>query len=468
MTLLGIVGVIVAAVVLALITASNQAQQLHQQREWLAAAKALQLQASGGDDQRSLRGTVQGVPAQVEFVRESRRAGKSSYQVETTTFQAGGDGRIPASLDLRQEDPWGVFGRLLEGPDPEVGDADFDRLVDLQGMDAYVCAALSESARKGIEDLVTAGGKVSGGVVLLPVEDAEDPSSRWLTRQIELVAALAASLGVTPDTLAQRLAHNALHDSRPEVRLQNLRFLLAPETPAPATLAAETARALLSDPSDAIRIHAARHLGAAGHPTLRSLVVDARAKPALRAHALDMLHEGNAAGIDDWVASILTPSPRELVCAALVVVGSRRLSAHVERVIELTRAADVPIRVAATRALGQLESPLCERGLIQRLADDESEVRAAAAEALGSVGSVAAVEPLLALTKGIGRAPHKQAARGAITRIQARLGEVDAGRLSLVEDDDLSGAVALADPEAPAGGEVTLASEEAAVQSRRT
>jgi hypothetical protein len=222
----------------------------------------------------------------------------------------------------------------------------------------------------------------------------------------------------------------------------------------------ETARALIPDRNPVVRFHAARQLGAEGHPTLKALATDVRAESGLRAQSLLALHEGDAVDIDEWVASFLMPGPPELVSAALGVVASRRLSAHVERVIALAGAADTPIRVAAARTLGSLESPAIERCLLQLLADAEVEVQTAAAEALGTVGSVGAVEPLLPLTKGLGRGQLRQAARSAIASIQSRLGDVEAGRLSLAEDHELAGAVALADAEAPGGGEVTLAQEE--------
>jgi hypothetical protein len=78
------------------------------------------------------------------------------------------------------------------------------------------------------------------------------------------------------------------------------------------------------------------------------------------------------------------------------------------------------------------------------------------------VGSVRAVEPLLGLTRGLGRASLRQSARGAITQIQTRLGDVEAGRLSLA-DNSLEGAVELASTSAAVRvGDVSLADEAAA------
>jgi hypothetical protein len=431
----------------------------HFYEEWLAAAQALQLDATGEERKRSMVGEVGSVPVRVDFERERRGSGKSQHSVDVTTFSAGGDGRIPKSLELRGDSAWRQLGRVFGGSDTTTGDRDFDQLTELPTMNAYVCAALSEPLREQLMAFVAEGASVSNGVITAKHENVEDPDRRWLGARIEHIARLAGQLGVTPETLAARLAHNAVHDAEPAVREQNLHFLLARETRAPAELVSETARALLPDRNPVVRLHAARQLGADGHPTLKALAADDAIDSALRARALGALHEGNAADIDDWIESFLLPGPPALVCAALGVVAARRLSAHTDRVIALTSAADASLRVAATRTLGSLESPPIERCLLQLLAGEETEVQIAAAQALGTVGSVSAVEPLLPLTKGFGRGPLRDAARGAIASIQSRLGDVQAGRLSLVEHDALAGAVALAAAEAPLGGEVTVAAD---------
>ncbi|MET0411505.1 MAG: HEAT repeat domain-containing protein, partial [Polyangiaceae bacterium] len=368
-------------------------QRQHDQREWLAAAEALQLKASGGEDRRSIAGQIRGVPAHVTFVRERRGVGKSSRVVEATTFVAGGDGRIPRSLTLTEGAPEGFIAGLIAGiddPGATTGDEEFDSRVGLPNMNAHVCAALSEKAREQLTTFVHGGGRVARGAVQWPLEGVEHPDRQWLIDRIEDVVTLAELLSVTTDTLAQRLAHNATHDSDPDVRLRNLSFLVASETHAPRELIATTARALLDDPLRPIRFHSARQLGSEGHATLRGLTTDEHAAPALRAQALGALHEGNAADIDQWLAPFLTPSPLELTRAALGVVAARRLSIHTDRVIALTSAADASLRVAAARTLSMLESAQVEPALLRLLADEESEVQTATAEALGSVGSVSA------------------------------------------------------------------------------
>lgn len=425
----------------------------HMLRQWLAAAQALGLQASGDGWQRTMQGVVRGVPVRIDFAHEQSTTSKGT--AETTTFQAGNDGHIPASIALRQT-PVQLFGSSADAAEPATGDERFDALTELAKMDAYVCAALSEEARRHLGAIVHGGGGVWNGVVTWRVQGHRTGEQRWLTERIDFIAAVANLLSVNPDTLAQRLAQNAVHDSDPEARQQNLLFLLAPETHAAPELVTATARALIGDPQPLVRVRAARQLGAEGHATLLALLKDVQAEMPLRAVALAALHEGNADDIDEWIASFLAPSPAELTRAALVIVAARSLSVHLDRVLDLTSASDASLRAAAARTLSALESPLIEPRLLELLADDEEEVQVAAAEALGRIGDIATVEPLLSFTRRFGRTPLREAARDAIARIQSRLGDVEAGRVSLAEDE-LAGAVALVD-EQVTGGEITLAS----------
>jgi hypothetical protein len=77
-------------------------------------------------------------------------------------------------------------------------------------------------------------------------------------------------------------------------------------------------------------------------------------------------------------------------------------------------------------------------------------VKRAAAAALGLVGTVRAVEPLLQLAQeSLG-----ETARDAVRRIQARLGgEAEAGRLSVAAQDAAAGGLSIAS----AGGELSVA-----------
>jgi len=87
---------------------------------------------------------------------------------------------------------------------------------------------------------------------------------------------------------------------------------------------------------------------------------------------------------------------------------------------------------------------------LRLLAREQVEVRRAAAEALGKLGTVRAVEPLLEVFRTGGGAA---AARDAVRQIQSRIEGADRGGLSLAPAAADDGALSVA----PAGGELSLA-----------
>jgi hypothetical protein len=285
-------------------------------------------------------------------------------------------------------------------------------------------------------------------------------------RMLGWLAKLGRLLSVPPDALHQRLIDNAEKDPSPGVRLQNLRFLAEPSTSTPPALLAAVGRSLLGDVNPKVRLLAAPLVGEEGHRVLGALAADATLTTALRVRAVEALGTGPAPAIATVRGLFTEAQPPEVVCAALAIVAQQGLSPLADVAIECTRSAREIVRAAAASALGRLASPAAanpqaEPVLIALLSDASADVQRASAEALGVFASVAAVEPLLPLAEGFGRSQLRQAARGAIGRIQSRLGNAEAGRVSLAHDHELAGAVDLADADAAGVGDLSLAEDAA-------
>lgn len=431
---------------------------------WRATAKKLGLRLEGDREERTMEGRRRGVPIRAHYEQVRQMVGKVVITRNTITLTAGGDGEIPRNLSLRV-DTLGLLGRLISQRDSSIGDSKFDDFVVLPELDEYVCAALSSRARELLLQLLRGGGAVRDGVLVLEDRDGSDSEPAWLEQQLELLAELGAELSVLPSSLHRRLAQNASTDPSAGVRLRNLRYLSEPGVAAPHTLLVDTARKLLAEPDLQLHSLAARQLGAEGFPALYALAADAALDTAPRVEALEALGQANAPGLEPLLAELLSqPSAPELTLALLTGVGALGLVSLHGAVLHGTGSPHEGVRAAAVRALGQLaDHPAApggtEQHLLQLLGDPSDDVQRASAEALGAVGSVRAVEPLLGLTGGLGRAALRQAARGAIAQIQSRLGDVEAGRLSLT-DGSLEGAVRLADTSvAVRGGDVSLADD---------
>lgn len=463
MTMLLIIILLVTAAWLAL-SAMKEGRQRREQsfRAWQAAARKLGLSFSGPEATRSISGSLNGVPVRADFRRERRGAGKTSRTEERVVFCAGGRGQIPTSLAVRRDSTFRSLGRLVYGQDEKVGDPDFDDPVEVSRMDAWVCAALSEEARRLLCSLVEKGGEARGGQLSYECLTDSSQDTAWLVEMLELLSQLTQRLTVTNGSLHQRLADNAKSDPSPGVRLQSLRFLTDAATRTPSELLASTARVLLTDEQVSVRLLAALQLGPEGSPVLGELVMNPQVATALRVQALRELDTQGAPDLDAVLAKLLGPSPPELVCTALTIIAARRLDVFSAAVVECAASEHESVRVAAAAALGSLSASAGEATLIRLLSDSSSDVQCASATSLGVTGSVAAVEPLLPLAERFGRAQLRQAARGAIGRIQSRLGNAEAGSLSLADDHELAGAVAIADaPTALRVGEVSLVEDTA-------
>jgi len=109
----------------------------------------------------------------------------------------------------------------------------------------------------------------------------------------------------------------------------------------------------------------------------------------------------------------------------------------------LAATGDASLGAAVAAALGQYRGARVEGALLELLSRDDAEVRRAAVVALGEAGTVRSVEAMLASGKG----GLKEAVRDSVRRIQERIGDVEAGGLSLVEPVGPVGAVSVAQEE---------------------
>lgn len=412
---------------------------------WKDVAQELGLRCQGGEYERTINGLIDGVSVRAAFRRQIGKTERNEHALEQVVFHGAEFGPIPDSLVVRRDTAPRLLGLRFGARDVALGDAPFDELVELPGLDARSCAALSHPARQQLARFLKIGGEVRQGTLWCALDGSDDHERDSLVAMLQFLSQLGTSLAVTSDTLHQRLSHNALRDPSAGVRLRNLRFLADATIQAPPALLASTARSLLADSDSAVRILAARQLGADGMPVLRAEVSHAHAESAARIAALRALAELRAPDLEPLLGGLLAaPSAPELVSAALAIVGQQRLNGLAKTVARWTESDTESVRRAAAKALGKLTGT--EPALLRLLEDASPDVRQAAAEALAEAGSVQAVEPLLPLSQGLMPSPLRNAARAAIAQIQARLGNVEAGQVSLADQQGLLvGAVDLAD-----------------------
>jgi hypothetical protein len=310
----------------------------------------------------------------------------------------------------------------------ETGDSEFDAVIETSGPPDQVLALLGAETRRAIRDLLAGSVRVDalhmeGGELQMEVPTTgfagEHPG---LPQAARALGALSQRL-VTPEPVRGRLAENARHDPIAGVRLKNLFAIVRLLPGDPFTL--EELRAATKDHDPEVRLRAAMKLGPEARDVLQALVTDEAVADDLAEQAIDSL--GGAFRPEEAVAQ---------------VARACRDRAHKPRRPRSLRAC---IKVLARH-------PMAEATLVEALEIRSESVDLAAASALGSIGSSAAVLPLKEAAERHGGA-FASAARQAIAEIQSRvtgspgglsLAEGESGQLSL--SDEVGGRVSLPAP----------------------
>ena len=356
------------------------------------------------------------------------------------TIAARGDrgSAIPLTIGIGPRDPDRKEDRE-PGRDgaPVTGDEEFDRRIRLAGDPAQIAALMDQMTRWSIRSLGSGSGRVivvqeyprsvtslgggstlrsEGGRLIAELPGPLANISR-VKAELDQLLTLAGRLSVPAGELENRLAHNALQDPDPSVRVRVLDVLGSRAATHPESRA--TLRSALRDASPQIRFHAATALGDEGLPVLEELVY--------------------------------LPSPHEDVA----VQALERLSRHATpgRFLLLLKSAlagpDGRRRLAALRGLARLGGRMTEQEALAILDSELPEVCRASLAALAEVGTAAAVAPLHALiaTRPLDL-PLRTAVQQAIAEIQGRLPGAAAGQVALAPSaGDAAGRVNLAGDE---------------------
>jgi hypothetical protein len=398
----------------------------------------------------TLRGTVGGVPLTITFLQR-----KNSVRTE---FQVGGD--LPRAITVRPQ-PKNPLSRLVAGDDLETGDRAFDAVVHVSGDARTARALLQAPLRAELARLVITHGAVLDGGTLavsstsLGVASADEIEAvaRELVRAAQAIAAAQAA-GDAPGSPLGRLARE---DPDPGVRAAVLRALVESAPRDPVTR--ETAEAMppFRDPEDEML-----RVQTCGDAVARPLLEDLARENLpfeLRGVALATLVERfgypeNAAVVVEGLGARTTT---DRVAAARLIARHRDTTQTARLGQLMLREPEEAGAIGFATALGELGDPAAEDDLLTLLARPSDVTQLAAATALGRLGTVRAVEPLLPLTEGLFRdGALRDAAREAVRRIQARLGAVEEGRVSLAPDAAGRLSVVRAEP-----GAVTLAETKA-------
>ncbi|MCB9549709.1 MAG: HEAT repeat domain-containing protein [Myxococcales bacterium] len=412
---------------------------LHAYRAWRRTADRLGLSFSEesfwGDWE--IYGEIRGCRVRVENLK-SRLQRNGRY----TRITVVGSGRISTGISLKSESILTAARKVIEGEDVLVGDAEFDARVHMKGRDEVLLAVLDARTRGTVRRFFTTWrGEVTGGEVLRDARTVIRRAST-LERLILDAVRLAESVQAPEGGYWAALLANLERDPEVGVRRRCLGLLLGRDGPTRE----RAIQIALGDADAGIRFQAAAEAGPPGYPVLEALLDEPTG--AVGVQALERLVAVEPAVGLSRVMGIINGAPARLTAVALRIAGEARLRQLLARIQHLAGHPDAAIAAAAADALGGLGDPASEGVLVRQLEHLAPAVREHAATALGEVGTLAAVQPLLAAAAQGGL---KAPARAAIQRIQGRHARAGAGALAVVREAQ-AGQLALG----PEAGQVGL------------
>ncbi len=192
---------------------------------------------------------------------------------------------------------------------------------------------------------------------------------------------------------------------------------------------ADDVAALLADPDERVRIHAARALRQLGSwqdptPLLRGLVDRSQAE-RLRVDLAWALGERREPSAEEPLARIAADPAEAMLLRqeALQALGRLASEGRIPYLAQILESRERPLelRVAAAKALGQLAAPPA-RAALRKAASRQREAEVVRAEAASSLGSHGGAEDIPVL-KGLAETPDQSlqvrlAAASALTRLQ--------------------------------------------------
>ena len=396
--------------------------------------------------------------------------GPHSLRLSSRHEETGGPGvRLVVQgrpgITLRAEGAVRALERATTAREIEIGDVAFDREVYVHGTQERLRAALDVETRRVLLPLLQGRIPVRGAPqdtirAQFSIRDGDIVVDFGTSATYQLRTNFAAAvkpLGEVADRLAPpasllaRIVQNTRREPEWQVRLENVRLLVRQFLRDPSTL--EALRHACEDQDYEVKLEAALGLGPdQAEGTLREIAFGERSADPLAARAIVALDRRlTCEQLQPVLSHAVRTRRHETARACLTTLGAIGGALVVEPLAQVlalnTRVLALDtggIAVAAARALGASRAEEAQAPLLAALESSASEVRVAAAEALGRVGQASAVLPLREIA-GQNRLDTtlRKAARESIAAIQSRLGGASPGQLTLAAGQ--GGALSLAD-----------------------
>ncbi len=322
------------------------------------------------------------------------------------------DSAIMGFMKIYRESTFNQLQRKIGIDDFMIGDEAFDRAILLQTTRPYAMTALlSPVVRKSILNLSPLSNyfEISNSWFKVSMNDGDAFNSQDLIVAIRSVATISRELTTRKD-VKKMLAGNIISEPLPAVCLKNIEMAVT-RFPVDEELA-QALETRLDDPDLVIQIESARHLKEPGMRHLSSLLE-------------------TSTWMDSTVQALI-----------ISILGNNSHKASIPIFLDIYSQTDNrTVRIEILKAFRIFSDGALSPMLIDQLSSGDPDIVIHAIEALGTCGTVDAVEPLHAVFTKSSQPDYINAAQHAVASIQARLGNVERGWLSNAEYRDKEGAL---------------------------
>lgn len=422
-------------------------------RKWARAAKelGLEFQSSAWFKQSHISGRLDSF--EITMLRGRY------HPLTSADLTVNGDERLNSRLRLHPRSGRSNFLEEADGEEVLVGDASFDAQVRIHGDPSIVFAILNHETRTAVLNLLKDGTAwVSRGLVHVQIDSKAERDR--IVSSIRAAVHVATLLALPEEAVASALAAIALTDPMADVRQRSkeyllrvlsncsrttLRFVRGQHYPFSEPVLRRAAE-VETDFDPYLRMLGAIVLGGdSGLNGLRRIVEDRSAPESVRCCALiAFVGRSTWDNVAPTIRFVLSTDKQQILTVAVWAVGIAQDDRPIARVHELAETAGEGLATAIAQTLKRLGKTESEPTLLALLNHSSEAVRVQAAEALSTVGTTRSVESLLRISSESGSADLKSTAHSAARRIQGRLGDVEAGQLSLLEPVGEVGSLSLA------------------------
>ena len=358
------------------------------------------------------------------------------YRVEIYDTGHGPTDTTRVVVHLRKAPPVRlvVATRKLIGGEPaplnhehvRLGDPEFDAMCTVDGDLSEALAVLNAVARRLLGSVCHRPPAIQVGGARVEITEAalildEAGLLKWHTRldnRLRDLALLAGQLERLEPQLAARILRNLNAEPLPAVRRLALMTLLRQHAGSPEAL--EAAEIGASDNNPEVQLEAAIARGDAGFDLVIEIAETQPPRPML-VRALQFLGRHlTAERIEAILANARVGQVTPVERLAIREAGKQHQNHLAGRLVELLEGADPVTARSLALSLAWIGDASTEPHLIQLLSHDDVDLRRAAAEALGRVGSATAVDALKAQIQGWESPRLNRDMRAAIAQIEER------------------------------------------------